>query len=179
MPRTRTLKGNATQGHRPVWQPLLDAVGERVTCDFMWMFEVTLENGTLVQAYKHVDTRGYLHLAADGTAYVYTANDRYRPTPAADVLEAVIVNLPGLAGVTLEQIDASWAAVKRLREREREPSASPGGAAHERTRARAVPRRRQAKPGPPAQVDGAIDQAEPVGAHAADVPPVSVDEALE
>ena len=63
----------------------LDAVGEEVCRDFMWMFEVELSNGKRLQAYKHADTRRYIH------------------SP-----------LPGLAGVTAEQISASWTAVGRL-----------------------------------------------------------------
>jgi hypothetical protein len=176
MPRKRTIKGTSMQGDRPVWEPLLDAVGERVTCDFMWMFEVTLADGTLVQAYKHIETRGYLHLAADGTAYVYTDRDRYRPMSAADVLRAVIVGLPGLAGVTDEQIDASWAAVERLREREWSAS---DGAADERAGTRAVVRRRESQPGSTAQGECSIDEAEPVGPHASDAPPAPADQALQ
>jgi hypothetical protein len=32
----------------------------------MWMFEVRLSDGTPLHAYKHIDTRRYLHLASDG-----------------------------------------------------------------------------------------------------------------
>jgi hypothetical protein len=89
-------------------------VGEEVTGDFMWMFEVALTDGTKLQAYKHIDTRCYIHLASDGRAFVYEEPDRYRRFPAAEVLAAVFTPLPGLAGVTEAQIDASWAAVDRL-----------------------------------------------------------------
>ena len=102
------------QGDRPEWRPLIDLVGERVTGDFMWMFEVELADGRALHAYKHVDTRCYIHLALDGQAFVYEEPDRYRSVPAATVLAAVFAPLPGLAGVTGEQISASWAAVERL-----------------------------------------------------------------
>ena len=102
------------QGERPDWDPLLRTVGERVTGDFMWMFEVELETGTRVHAYKHIDTRRYVHLDQDGTAWVYSPRDRYRPYPVTEVLTEVFRPLPGLAGVTDEQIEASWAAVARL-----------------------------------------------------------------
>jgi len=115
MGRSRVYRGTSIQGERPEWGPLLEAVGEEVTGNFMWMFEVVLTDGTSLQAYKHIDTRGYIHLAADGEAFVYESRDRYRRIPAADVLAAVFAPLPDLAGVTERQIRASWAAVERLR----------------------------------------------------------------
>lgn len=102
------------QGSRPEWGPLLEAVGEEVTGDFMWMFEVQLTDGTKLQAYKHIDTRRYIHLASDGRAFVYEEPDRYRRFPAAEVLAVVFASLPGLASVSEAQIDASWTAVDRL-----------------------------------------------------------------
>ena len=114
MGKGRVYRGGSTQGDRPEWQPLLDAVGQQVTGDFMWMFEVELTNGTRLQAYKHIDTRRYIHLACDGAAFVFEPPDRYRSVPAVDVLAAVFAPLPRLAGVTDEQISASWAAVDRL-----------------------------------------------------------------
>jgi hypothetical protein len=89
-------------------------VGEQVTGDFMWMYEVELEDGTHLQAYKHIDTRGYIHLAAGGQAYYYKPPDRYIGVAAGYVLAQVFRDLPRLGGVTAEQIDASWAAVRRL-----------------------------------------------------------------
>jgi hypothetical protein len=117
MSKARIYSGKSMQGHRPEWGPLLDAVGEQVTGDFMWMFEVELTNGTPLQAYKHADTRRYVHLAPDGRAFVFEPPDSYRSVPTADVLAAVFAPLPGLAGVTDEQIDASWAAVEAAEQR--------------------------------------------------------------
>jgi hypothetical protein len=114
MGRPRVYRGRATQGERPEWRPLLNAVGEEVTGDFMWMFEVVLTNGTSLQAYKHIDTRRYVHLAPDGKAFVYEPPDRYRRIPTVDVLAAVFAPLPGLAGVSERQVHASWAAVECL-----------------------------------------------------------------
>lgn len=115
MGKARLRKGKRYQGDKPDWGPLLDAVGERVTGDFMWMFEVVLDDGTPLQAYKHIDTRRYVHLAPDGTAFFYEAPDRYRSIAAARVLAEVFTPLPGLSGVTDEQISESWAAVERLK----------------------------------------------------------------
>ena len=79
----------------------------------MWMFEVVLSDGTRLQAYKHIDTRRYVHVASDGATFVYEPPDRYRGMPADEVLAAVFAGLPGLAGVTAEQVGESWAAVAR------------------------------------------------------------------
>jgi hypothetical protein len=115
MARTRTIRGVSTQGDTPEWGPLLALIGEQLTGDFMWMFEVTLANGTKLQAYKHYYTRCYVHLDPDGGAYVYERPSRYRPYPVADVLAAVFLPLERrLNGVTDEQIARSWAAVERL-----------------------------------------------------------------
>lgn len=43
------------------WPPLLELVPDYVP-DFMWMYEVELEDGTVLQAYKHRWTRRYLYI---------------------------------------------------------------------------------------------------------------------
>jgi hypothetical protein len=78
MARATVLNGSVVQYDQPEWQPLLDAVGEMITGDFMWMHEVELSDGTPLHAYKHIDTSQYLHLTADGRAFVYESSDRYR-----------------------------------------------------------------------------------------------------
>jgi hypothetical protein len=40
MARATVLNGSVVQYDQPEWQPLLDAVGEMITGDFMWMHEV-------------------------------------------------------------------------------------------------------------------------------------------
>jgi hypothetical protein len=119
MGRTRTIKGVMTQGDTPDWKPLENTVGYDLAGDFMWMFEVTLEDGRRLQAYKHIDTRRYVHLDAEGEALVYVdGGERYRPHPVSEVLAAVFAPLlEGLNGVTDDQVARSLAAVQRLRER--------------------------------------------------------------
>lgn len=70
--------GTIKQGDTPNWGPLLDIVGDAGVEEFMWMFEVELDDGTPLQAYKHIDTRRYLHLAADGSVFVYEPPETYR-----------------------------------------------------------------------------------------------------
>lgn len=116
----RLYSGKSYRCDRPEWGPLVDLLGVELAGDFMWMFEVELEDGPRLQAFKHFYTRGYVHLARDGTAFVYEAPDSYRRYPAADVLAAVFAPMIGLASTTAEQVAASFAAVERLRRQRRE-----------------------------------------------------------
>lgn len=59
---------------RPDWGPLAMLAPDHIG-DFMWMFEVELESGTRLHAYKHWETRRYLHLDHGGRAFVYIWND--------------------------------------------------------------------------------------------------------
>jgi hypothetical protein len=45
----------------------------------MWMHDVALDDGTIVNAYKHRWTRRYIHLANDGRTFFY-AYDRDQET---------------------------------------------------------------------------------------------------
>src|SRR3954452_10893457 len=81
--------GRMVQGDQPDWQALARVVDEDVMGEFMWMFEVRTEDRERIDAYKHVDTRGYLHLDSRGNAYVY-ADDLYRPVPLLYLLERVL-----------------------------------------------------------------------------------------
>ena len=78
MGAAKFFEGTVVQGDTPDWQPLLDALGEEITGDFMWMFEVRLSDDTSLHAYKHIDTREYLHLTSDGRAFVYEESEHYR-----------------------------------------------------------------------------------------------------
>lgn len=51
-----------------IWAPLLELAPDDID-DFMWMFEVELEDGTPLQAYKHRWTRRYLFLDEAGRAF--------------------------------------------------------------------------------------------------------------
>lgn len=72
-PRERgtVLTGVTIQGEEPDWGPLENVLEFDVCDDFMWMFEVELEDGTRLHAYKHYWNRRYLHLSARGEAYFY------------------------------------------------------------------------------------------------------------
>lgn len=61
----------------PNWQPLLDLVGEHLTGFFMWMHEISLEDGSKAHAYKHHETRRYFHITEDGRTLGYVGFGTY------------------------------------------------------------------------------------------------------
>jgi hypothetical protein len=84
------LAGETINWKDPEWEPLLKLAPEIVD-DFMWMFEVELEDGHRVHAYKHYWTRRYLHLDETGRAFVYTEDDRYQQVGVAWLLDMVVL----------------------------------------------------------------------------------------
>ncbi|HET7443589.1 MAG TPA: hypothetical protein VFJ57_02920 [Solirubrobacterales bacterium] len=71
----KPIRGRMTRNFdRPEWGPLIELAPEYVD-GFMWMFEVELENGVSLHAYKHWETRRYLHLDESGRAFVYIWNE--------------------------------------------------------------------------------------------------------
>jgi hypothetical protein len=80
------------QYERPDWEPLRGIAGDELLGYFMWMHEVRLRKGTAVHAYKHIDTRCYVHLSRDGTGYAYVGDDRYRPVPTDRLFWGILMN---------------------------------------------------------------------------------------
>ncbi|HVP03734.1 MAG TPA: hypothetical protein VMT10_14280 [Solirubrobacteraceae bacterium] len=96
MPRT-LVAGEMTERCEPEWDPLLRAVGLALAGDFMWMFEVRLKDGMSLQAYKHIDTRRYLHLGPEAEAFAFQGNGRYRRVELRCLVDAVYRTLEGWA----------------------------------------------------------------------------------
>lgn len=86
MYRDPTVRGVVVQFDQPSWRPLEVALGKDMAGWFMWLHEVRLEDGTRVDAYKHKTTRRCLHLAADGQALAYGADDTYRAVGLAPAI---------------------------------------------------------------------------------------------
>jgi hypothetical protein len=98
----RARKGEVVNYSEPDWDPLMRLIPE-VVADFMWMHEVKLRDGTRIHAYKHSTTRRYVHLTADGEAWVYEEPDRYR---RAKVFWAVTAPLRPLWSADHESTEA-------------------------------------------------------------------------
>jgi hypothetical protein len=104
---------NRTQRTEPNWQPLEALLGIRLCAYFMWMGEYHLDDGTPVQAYKHVATRRYLHLDSGGRAFAYLeAQDGYREVPVEVVLDGCFARWEALLPTP---DDEDLAALERVR----------------------------------------------------------------
>jgi hypothetical protein len=66
----RPRRGRFLQCRVPVWGPLFELAPAHVG-EFMWMYEIELEGGCRLHAYKHHRTRRYLHLDHGGRAFVF------------------------------------------------------------------------------------------------------------
>jgi hypothetical protein len=114
---SQTCPARATrhvQHETPNWQPLLDALGERLTGGFMWMHEDELEDGTPVQAYKHIHTRAYLYLTGDGRAFEITPCRRYGPLRLDFAIRHALCGWWLLHGWEPEDVDAIRDALERV-----------------------------------------------------------------
>ncbi len=66
-------------GDEPVWEPILEALGEELTGGFMYMFRARLDDERVIHAYKHHITRRYVFLDDDVQAYEWTRCGGYAP----------------------------------------------------------------------------------------------------
>ncbi len=115
MRRDADVTGLMFQGDTPDWRPLLRIMDEELVGCFMWMFEIrTLANKPL-HAYKHCDTRCYLHLDRQGRAYAYVPENSYRPLGLAVALEAVFSDWSRL-GATVREARLARQAILRARQ---------------------------------------------------------------
>jgi hypothetical protein len=105
--------GQIEHDDEPVWEPLLRAVGPRLTDTFMWMYASRLADGRTLHAYKHIHTRRYLHLTDDGQAFEWTPCRRYVPTRLDYALEAALCTWWILAGWDAEDAAAVREAIIR------------------------------------------------------------------
>jgi hypothetical protein len=99
----------------PDWGPLVEAVGELLAGWFMWMFEVELDDGTRLQAYKHIATRGYLHLDSASRAFAYGTDELYQRVALDLVLEAVFSRWLASPEPTPDEVLAAWKAIEAAR----------------------------------------------------------------
>lgn len=109
MATAEVTPGEVSQFERPIWQPLLNLLGEEWVAQFMWMCEIQLSGGENLHAYKHIDTRRYIHISEAGRAYTYVDPGRYRSISA---LEAAALALPREAGC-----GARWDLDRRVGDR--------------------------------------------------------------
>lgn len=56
----------------------------------MWMFEVELASGLRLHAFKHIETRKYLHLDTEGRAFVFQGPNLYCEVDPQRLLNRVL-----------------------------------------------------------------------------------------
>jgi hypothetical protein len=102
-----------SQYKHPVWGPLVEVVGEELAGTFMWMHEEKLEDGVVLQAYKHIHTRRYLYLSEGGYAYQHAACGGLVPMRLDFAVEDVLCQWSILHGWKAEVAEKVRAAVDR------------------------------------------------------------------
>lgn len=121
MSNPKRFQGEHVNHDRPDWRPILAMVGPELTGWFMWMGELELSDGARVHAYKHRDTRRYLHLAVDGRAFYYDWDGKtpgggpydYVEMPRTRALDAVVrgwkrMLRPADVDEIWAMVDAAW-----------------------------------------------------------------------
>jgi hypothetical protein len=108
------IRGELAQNGVPEWEPLRAVAGDEVLDAFMWMHAVRLRDGSPVHAYKHIDTRGYVHLGLDGQGYAYVGEERYRRVEARRLFAGIALDLAQLCPRDDVDFRAMWAVVERL-----------------------------------------------------------------
>ena len=108
-------RGRLGQFEAPDWQPLERLLPLELCGAFMWMNDVVLEDGKLLHAYKHSDTRLYLWLDEAALPYEYLGKSRYRRTRRTDAVGFVfdtwwMVHHPELADTVRATLEAMQTA---------------------------------------------------------------------
>lgn len=112
--RSSRFMHGRTRGHDdPYWKPLEELLGSDELCaHFMWMFAVELEDGTVLNAYKHRWTRCYFHLTDDARTFYYVTDDLYGEVEPRTAIRAVFADWD-CCEPTPEEKKALRAAIRR------------------------------------------------------------------
>ncbi|MFL5868200.1 MAG: hypothetical protein ACJ766_13960 [Thermoleophilaceae bacterium] len=87
----RLITGRVVNSKEPDWRPLERLASPYLCSHWMWMFEVATRRGERFHAYKHIDTRCYVHIDIDGNGLAYHPDeDRYSRHPAWVLLRGAL-----------------------------------------------------------------------------------------
>jgi hypothetical protein len=116
MATRRVQTGEITGADEPDWEPLIALMAPELVGSFMWMFPVTLADGTRVEAYKHRWTRRYLYLDADLRVWGYREDGRYGlQRSVASILELVLAPWWERGNAEPDEVLLCWDAIERAR----------------------------------------------------------------
>lgn len=87
------IEGERRQYDKPDWGPLENLLcSDELCAHFMWMTDIELEDGTIVNEYKHRWTRQHLHLTDDGRSFNYAGQGQYREVDVILAIGAVFLD---------------------------------------------------------------------------------------
>jgi len=116
MTTRRIQAGEITGTDEPDWEPLIALMAPELVGSFMWMFPVTLADGTRLEAYKHRWTRRYLYLDAELRAWGYRDDGRYSlQRSVAAILELVLAPWWENGHAEPDDVLLCWDAIERAR----------------------------------------------------------------
>lgn len=113
MGKKKYLAGEMVSYDKPNWAPLAEAGEDWVLGGFMAMHQVRLETGLTICAYKHTDTRCYVHLGENRQAYEYIwggpHDGKYRAVPSWEAFDRAIRDQDFLHGFEdRARMEARW-----------------------------------------------------------------------
>lgn len=101
------------QYDNPEWTSLEQLLGSDDLCaQFMWMHDVLLDDGTVLNAYKHRWTRCYFHLTENARTFYYVKGHLYSEVDPYTAIKAVFAQWEG-SQPTPEERRALRAALRR------------------------------------------------------------------
>lgn len=116
MATRRIQQGEIADADEPDWEPLIALMAPELVGSFMWMFPVTLADGTRMEAYKHRVTRRYLYLDTDLRAWGYREDGRYGlQRSVAHILELVLAPWWERGQAEPDEVVLCWEAIERAR----------------------------------------------------------------
>ena len=121
-PRRGLITGRVVNYEDPDWRPLERLASPYLASSFMWMFEVATRRGERFHAYKHIETRCYIHIDMDGNGLAYVPDeDRYARCPAWILLRAALRPWWEELNASPEEVALAQIAIERARGSESEP----------------------------------------------------------
>ena len=115
----RLITARVVNHEEPDWRPLERFASPFLASSFMWMFEVRTRRGESFHAYKHIDTRCYVHLDVDGKGLAYHwEEERYGRYPAWVLLRAALRPWWEKLDATPEEVAVAQLAIQRARDLE-------------------------------------------------------------
>jgi len=113
----RLITARVVNYEEPDWRPLERFASPYLAGSFMWMHEVRTRRGESFHAYKHIETRCYVHLGIDGNGLAFHWDEkRYGRYPAWVLLKAALRPWWEELNASAEEIALAQMAIQRARE---------------------------------------------------------------